>query len=124
MNNDNMYNFGRLLLATEMTSAKTYWTIDDPSAADAIYPTEFGNNRMVGVVWDLKADYTTWFGGRVEYIHGIQMIPFTPITEEYLTKDYVTNEYKVLEKSTPDTTGEWYSYKLMDESIINTSDAY
>ena len=65
MNNDNMYNFGRLLLATEMTSAKTYWTINDPSAADAIYPAEFGNNRIVGVVWDLKVDYTTWFGGRV-----------------------------------------------------------
>ena len=52
------------------------------------------------------------------------MIPFTPITEEYLTKDYVTNEYKVLEKSRPDTTGEWYSYKLMDEAVIDSSSAY
>ena len=71
MKNDDMYNFGRLLLATEMTSAKTYWTISDPSAAEAVYPPEFGSNTVVGVVWDLKAEYTTWFGGRTEYIHAI-----------------------------------------------------
>ena len=52
------------------------------------------------------------------------MLPFTPITEEYLTKDYVTNEYKVLEKSRPDTTDVWYTYKLMDEAVIDTNSAY
>ena len=41
-----------------------------------------------------------------------------------MTKDYVTNEYTVLEKSRPDTNGEWYSYKLMDEAVIDINSAY
>ena len=41
-----------------------------------------------------------------------------------MTKDYVTNEYKVLEKSRPDTTDVWYTYKLMDEAVIDTNSAY
>jgi len=35
----------------------------------------------VGVLWGTKADYATFFGAEVEYIHGIQWLPFTPVTE-------------------------------------------
>ena len=59
MNDDKMYNFGRLLLATEIRSAKKYWHIMNESD---VYPDEFKGNKMVGVLWDTKVDYTTWFG--------------------------------------------------------------
>ena len=43
-----------------------------------------------------QVDYGTWFGGNVEFIHCIQMLPFTPITEELLREEWVQEEYPVL----------------------------
>ena len=37
------------------------------------------------------------FGGNVEYVHCINMLPFTPITEELLQRDFVEQEWPVLE---------------------------
>ena len=93
MGNDDIYNFGRLLLATEIRSVKYYWHM--PSVSD-VYPSDFAANRMVGILWDTKADYQTWFGSDPCFIHGIQMLPFTPITEEYLPEKFIDEEYKVI----------------------------
>ena len=68
MEDDDMYNFGRLLLATEIRSAKKYWHIMNDSD---VYPEEFKGNKMVGVLWDTKVEYSTWFGDKIEFIHGI-----------------------------------------------------
>ena len=40
-------------------------------------------------------DYATWFGGYVEFIHCIQMLPFTPISEELLREKWIREEYPV-----------------------------
>ena len=37
------------------------------------------------------------FGDDVEYVHGINMLPFTPITEELLGRDFMEQEWPVLE---------------------------
>ena len=74
------------MAATELTAAKTYFQINSTSV---IYPETFKSNAMVGVVWDNQAYYTTWMGGNVEYIHGIQMLPFTPITTVLLSASFV-----------------------------------
>jgi endoglucanase Acf2 len=44
-----------------------------------IYPEEFSQNKMVGMVWSFKADHATWFGAQEVFIHGIQMIPILPV---------------------------------------------
>jgi hypothetical protein len=36
------------------------------------------------------------FGGNVEWVHCINMMPFTPISEELLPYDYVQQEWPVL----------------------------
>ena len=37
------------------------------------------------------------FGDDVEYVNGINMLPFTPITEELLGRDFMEQEWPVLE---------------------------
>ena len=37
------------------------------------------------------------FGDNVEYVHCINMLPFTPITEELLHRDFMEQEWPVLE---------------------------
>lgn len=36
------------------------------------------------MIWGDKVDYNTWFGAGVVYALGINMIPFTPLSELYL----------------------------------------
>ena len=56
-----------------------------------------------------QVDYATWFGGNVEFIHCIQMLPFTPITEELLRKEWVEEEYPVVAEAynRGDLSEEW-----------------
>lgn len=56
----------------------------------------FSANKVVGILWGTKADYTTWFGASAEFIHCIQMMPFTPVTEDLLEETWVQEEYPVL----------------------------
>lgn len=117
MNDTDLKNWGRLLLAMEIRSARKYWHVKD----DSIYPDSFVGGHMVGVLWDTKVDYATWFGGNVEYIHGIQMLPFTPITEESLDSLFVSVEYNVVANS---GSQEWLSYMIMDEAVIDAGAAW
>ena len=36
------------------------------------------------MIWGDKVDYNTWFGAGVVYALGINMMPFTPLSEIYL----------------------------------------
>ena len=62
-------SLGRLMLAVAKRSIQTYFLM---SADNQVMPKEFIGNKVTGIFFDNKADYTTWFGGNPEYIHGIQ----------------------------------------------------
>lgn len=123
LKNTDLENFGKLMLASEIRSAKKYWHI---KSCDNIYAEEFKVNKVVGVLWSTKVDYATFFGANVEYIHGIQYIPFTPITEEYLTNDWILEEYPVV--STALSSGGleegWRGFIYMAHSILSKDQAW
>lgn len=85
---------GGLLTAMEIRSAKTYWQITTPSK---IYEEPFASNHVVGVLWSSKADYGTWFCGNVECMHGIQYLPFTPMSEALLSRDWLKQSWSLLQ---------------------------
>jgi len=118
-------NWGRLLLATEIRSVQKYWHI--PSTSD-IYDSPFSDNKMVGVLWSSKVDYATFFGGNVEYIHCIQMLPFTPITEELLPASFIQEEYPVvsavLTQANYTVADGWKGFIFMDHAIIEKETAW
>merc|ERR1719481_124907 len=92
------------------------------------YSPEFSENKAVGIVWGTKVDYATWFGANVEFIHCIQMIPFTPISEELLPYCWIKEEYQVLKQADkrdkPELTQQWKGYIIMAHAIINQSAAW
>ena len=71
--------------------------------------SSFGAILKMFMNFDLKVDYATWFGGNVEFIHCIQMLPFTPITEELLRPEWVEEEYPVVAEAynRGDLSEEW-----------------
>ena len=111
-------DLGRLMLAMELRAAHTYWQITSDAA---IYPEPFASNKVVGVLWSNKVDHATWFGGNLEFIHGIQMLPFTPITEELLRPEWITEEYPVVAQALDDPfIGEgWKGFIHMAHAVID-----
>eukprot|EP00471_Norrisiella_sphaerica_P005792 CAMPEP_0184478932 /NCGR_PEP_ID=MMETSP0113_2-20130426/809_1 /TAXON_ID=91329 /ORGANISM="Norrisiella sphaerica, Strain BC52" /LENGTH=787 /DNA_ID=CAMNT_0026856871 /DNA_START=339 /DNA_END=2702 /DNA_ORIENTATION=+ len=135
LGNTQMRDYGRFLCAAEILGSQSYWHIPGivlstyfPLFSTGIYPSVFATNAMVGVIGGNMASHTTWFGTNVEYVHGIQMLPFTPATEYMLDHDYMQHEYgqmgMALARKKPALQPEWAGYIRMAEAIIDPKGAW
>jgi len=125
-------NWGRLLTTTELISTHRYWHMfpraEDHTNGEPIYDEIFRQRTCIGIVWSTKVDYATWFGGNVEFIHGIQMLPYTPITEVLLPKNWISVEYPILAtsltRSNPPLEAGWRGFVVMTQSILDANAAW
>jgi endo-1,3(4)-beta-glucanase len=74
---------GRLLLATEIRSAKTYWHVQKAGTSGVfrVYPRGY-EPKVVGMIWSMLAQQQTWFGNEPWKSYGIQLMPLTPAAEQ------------------------------------------
>lgn len=117
----NMTNTGRVMLATEILGAQTYWQI---KAGSRVYDEPFASRKVVGVLWGGKVDHATFFGPNLEFIHGIQMLPFTPVTEALLPKAWVTEAYPLLAGVAASASQGWRGVLYMDHAIVDREAAW
>lgn len=125
--NADVSNLGRLMLATEVRSAKRYWHITDQSD---IYPSPFSDNGTAVIVRTHKVAVETYFGSRAEYFYGIQSLPYTPATELYMDTAWVTRSYPlasvnipIAATGNPQDTG-WNSVMYGMHAVIDSAAAY
>jgi len=118
--NANIKDLGRLQLAQEIRSTKKYWHIYNP---DTIHDAPLNNHATVGILWSTKIEYGTFFSALPECIHGIQVLPVTPITEEYADPAWVTRAYPEASSNMPSNTG-WDSIIYAMHSVIAPTAAY
>ncbi|KAJ9059935.1 hypothetical protein DSO57_1036371 [Entomophthora muscae] len=113
-----------LLLTTELRSSRKYWHMD---SQHDVYPPVFAQGKTVGVLWGTKVDYATWFGKNAEYIHCIQMLPFTPISHVLLDKPWIKEAYPVLAqaltRNEPPIPGGWRTFVHMARAVIEPQQA-
>jgi endo-1,3(4)-beta-glucanase len=93
-NNPNLEASGDLRLAIQKTSFHHYFLMD---SSNNCQPQNFIANKVTGIVsivmlfrgnvelntsqlFDNKIDHATYFGGNIEYIQGIHMIPCSPVS--------------------------------------------
>ncbi|OMJ25870.1 Endo-1,3(4)-beta-glucanase 2 [Smittium culicis] len=124
LNKDRDSNISNLLLTSEIKSAQKYWQIRDES----IYNNPFSRNKIVGVLWENSAEYTTWFGNNPEYIYGIQFLPFTPISFELIDKVWMEKAWDTIKSRVfsqnyvaPEWKGLIYMAGVLVDSSINAS---
>jgi len=116
LRDQNLANWGRILLASEIRSSIKYWHIMDTS----IYAEPFASNKVVGVLWASKVDFLTWFGPEVEKISGIQKIPTTPIMEEVLLKVWLKDAVPVfLARVSATMSQAWKGFLIASGAIID-----
>jgi len=71
---------GRLLTATEIRSADRYWHVRQDRNGDDVYPIQY-EPHVVGIMWNMMAQFQTWFGADPYLVYGIQLMPLTPVAE-------------------------------------------
>lgn len=82
-----------LMLAIMRRSINKYMLYLDGNKEE---PSNFVGNRVAGISFENKIDYSTFFGrGSVgdEWIHGIHMLPTTPISGYMRSASYVQQEW-------------------------------
>ncbi|KAG1196166.1 hypothetical protein G6F35_013051 [Rhizopus arrhizus] len=85
--NDELVKLANLQLAvTKRTAYEYFWMLD----GNKNRPAEMVKNKVAGIYFEQKVDYTTYFGRYLEYIHGIQQLPMTPMLGYYIrTPEFV-----------------------------------
>jgi endo-1,3(4)-beta-glucanase len=123
---------GRVALATELRSTDTYWHVyqaDFPTEntnEPNVYGSAYRPNSVVGILWSNLAQYQTWFGSEGYYVHGIQQVPYTPISEQMLPYAWVKEEYSKFSASCTGAcaTNGWQTFVVLEESILDVNSAW
>ena len=120
-----MRQVGQLMTRVNARAIQTYFLID---AASDVHPATFKPNQVTGIFFDNKVDYATWFSAEKYCIHGIQMVPVSPVTEFVRTKAFVQQEWDaVLSKEAivvqEDTTNAWLSLLYANFAAVDKNKA-
>ncbi|KAJ0390756.1 hypothetical protein P43SY_011828 [Pythium insidiosum] len=116
-------HFARVLLALEMRATKKYWHMPEGTP---VYEPAFAANAMVGVVGDMTVVYNTWFSNSSVMIHGINLMPVTPISSQLLPQPFVAQQYAVVRDAANALPHDdiWKSLMVMDLAIVDAEAAW
>ena len=116
---------GEVLTSLELTGTHRYWHI---TSEKSVYPMPFAENRCVGMVWSSKAVVQTWFAVGLAYVHGINVLPITPISELVLSPAWVVEQYPAWVASLPGASPAfddvWMGFLHADEAVIDPESAW
>ncbi|KAF8471887.1 endo-1,3(4)-beta-glucanase [Kalaharituber pfeilii] len=91
VNSDRAMSLRALLMLSIMKrSFNTYFLL---SSSNTVQPSKFIANKVTGILFENKVDYATYFGMNEEFIHGIHMLPLTPISPYIRREGYVREEW-------------------------------
>lgn len=113
-----MRDLGRVLLALELDSARTYWQIP---ATSTIYQAPFAQNRCVGILFETRAFFGTFFAAGPQYVYGIQMLPYTAASEALITPSWITSAWPTMQPvaAAASTPREWAGLLYMAHATID-----
>ncbi|OBA19583.1 glycoside hydrolase [Metschnikowia bicuspidata var. bicuspidata NRRL YB-4993] len=94
LGNDELEAHACLMLRIMKTSLNMYMLFKDDNQQQ---PVNFRGNKVSGILFENKVDFATFFGrGTVgdEFIHGIHMIPITPVSSYIRDPIFVREEWQ------------------------------
>ncbi|KAI5789057.1 glycosyl hydrolase family 81-domain-containing protein [Geopyxis carbonaria] len=80
-----------LMLALQRRTIPRYFLL---SADNDVHPPNFIANMVTGILFEGKVDYATYFGTQPEFIHGIQMLPLSPVSNYVRPSEFAQAEYE------------------------------
>lgn len=109
----------RWMLSLEALTARSYWTGFDTSAE----PYADFDRSVVGILWDGKRDYATWFSPEPAAILGIQLLPMRPGTAASLAGDGERILANIEEATASGPAPQFADYLLMYQAIAGPDQA-
>ena len=111
----NQSKVSRLQLSVMKDSTQSYRLLDD---SNTVMPLQWKGNR-VGICFENKRDYTTWFSPNIECIHGIHMLPLSPITSYIRNPDFISQEFESHLRQIFPTNTNWDSIIILNWAFSN-----
>lgn len=116
----NIREVGRLLTATELRSADRYWHVRQSGPKAGIYPEQY-KPLVVGIMWNMMAQFQTWFGSAPHLAYGIQLLPLTPISERRDDIDWCNQLYPSFAESCKHATDcDQEGWGILQHAILAT----
>ncbi|CAJ1342360.1 unnamed protein product [Effrenium voratum] len=105
-----LQKMGAAMLALAITTVQEFFLM---SQGNPHHPQDYARNRAAGLLLQNEARYSTYFGNRFEYIHGIQMLPLTPALMLARTPEFNKLEWSEILCNLPLSTADrWTSILL------------
>jgi endo-1,3(4)-beta-glucanase len=121
MENQEIEDIGKILLVTEILSAREYWQIPN---SNINFPPQLASFGVATNNWSTKIDLATWFGYYVEFCFGIEALPFTPIAGALINPDWPKDHWaEIQERIDSGITPDWLEYMYMLQSTFSPSQA-
>ncbi|KAF9351618.1 hypothetical protein BGX26_010421 [Mortierella sp. AD094] len=123
---------GQLMLTVARRSIQSYFLMEDDNVN---HPDIFVGNKVTGILFENKADHSTYFSPRLVYsqhplhlsecIQGIQMIPATPALPKVRRHKFVKQEWDTLLRPRIDFVDDgWKSILMMNYATLNKDEAW
>lgn len=122
-NNQQLNDLSSLVLSIEKRAMGIYMLYTNDNK---VMPSNFIRNKVSGILFENKVDHATYFGMNKEYIHGIHMIPLTPISNFVRSTKFVNEEWNemALGNLANSIDGGWKGLLMLNSAIIDPSNAW
>jgi endo-1,3(4)-beta-glucanase len=111
-----MQAIGNLMTKLTARAIQTYFLM---ASTSNIHPPSFRPHMVPGILFDNKADYATWFCASEECIHGIQMLPVSPVTEYSRPLTFVKEEWSSILAKLDAVVNKQYSNAWLSLLYVN-----
>lgn len=88
-------------------------------------PKRFIGNKVPGILFENKCHHATYFGANLEYIQGIHMIPVTPVSSYFRSKEFVEQEWReLLANHVNQVNDGWKGILMLNTALMNPKQAW
>lgn len=122
-NNSNLSNLASLILSIEKRAMGLYMLYKNDNK---IMPQSFVRNKVSGILFENKIDHATYFGMNKEYIHGIHMLPITPMSNYVRDSSFVKEEWNemALGQLANSIDGGWKGLLMLNSAMYDPKQAW
>lgn len=122
-NNDQLSTLGSLIVSIEKRAMGMYMLYKNDNK---IMPPNFIKNKVSGILFENKIDHATYFGMNKEYIHGIHMIPITPMSNFVRSSEFVKEEWEDMKlgQLADSIDGGWKGLLMLNSAMYDPKKAW
>ena len=113
---------GLLMLSIMKRAFNMYFLLED---SNTIQPKAFIKNKVTGILFENKVDHATYFGLNEEYIHGIHMLPITPISPFIRQPSFCRQEWAAkFQGKTSSINSGWRGVLMANTSLFDPRESW